>query len=232
MATKHPDLDCTFLNSGMQRHIEWTKPHEVELETVELKVLTNYLETAKTDPTLWFKRTEWSEHVAGYNLRHLSRISRSPDQEEHLLCWAVELNNALIEKCVAGLTSLVERCGDGHVAQSCPSPIKVRWRDLQNGASQQTCLTYMGRSLCFSLRVPQSCGDQEQQAETEEDTETNDESDGSDDGGSSDGSVDEENYSSEPVIDVFQDTRRLHPWHGPQKELLRVFQQSMEWEVG
>ncbi|KAK1824188.1 hypothetical protein LTR12_001489 [Friedmanniomyces endolithicus] len=42
MFTKHPDLDCIFLNSGMQRHLDWTKPDEVDLEAVDLEVLTNY----------------------------------------------------------------------------------------------------------------------------------------------------------------------------------------------
>ncbi|KAK3082527.1 hypothetical protein LTR53_020282, partial [Teratosphaeriaceae sp. CCFEE 6253] len=28
MFAKHPDLDCVFLNSGVQRHMDWTKPEE------------------------------------------------------------------------------------------------------------------------------------------------------------------------------------------------------------
>ncbi|KAK3623213.1 hypothetical protein LTR22_024480 [Elasticomyces elasticus] len=83
-------------------------------------------------------------------------------------------------------------------------------------------------SLLQLTRVLQSCGDQEQRVETEEDTETNDGSDDSDDGGSGDDSVDDEGYSSEPVIDVFQYARGFYPWHRGQKELLGVFQQSME----
>ncbi|KAI7372657.1 short-chain dehydrogenase/ reductase-like protein, partial [Hortaea werneckii] len=40
--TKHPDLDCVFLNSGVQRHLDWTKPENVDLDTMEQEMLTNY----------------------------------------------------------------------------------------------------------------------------------------------------------------------------------------------
>lgn len=39
---KHPDLDCVFLNSGLQRAVDWTKPDAVNLEAVDLEILTNY----------------------------------------------------------------------------------------------------------------------------------------------------------------------------------------------
>ena len=42
MLSKHPDLDCVFLNSGMQRAVDWTKPENINLESFELEVLTNY----------------------------------------------------------------------------------------------------------------------------------------------------------------------------------------------
>ena len=40
--SKHPDLDCVFLNSGIQRAINWAEPDKVNLEDIELEVLTNY----------------------------------------------------------------------------------------------------------------------------------------------------------------------------------------------
>ncbi|KAI6846021.1 short-chain dehydrogenase/ reductase-like protein [Hortaea werneckii] len=40
--TKHPELDCVFLNSGVQRHLDWTKPENVDLDTMEQEMLTNY----------------------------------------------------------------------------------------------------------------------------------------------------------------------------------------------
>lgn len=42
MFKKHPDLDCVFLNSGMQRAIDWTKPDDVDLEKLDTETLTNY----------------------------------------------------------------------------------------------------------------------------------------------------------------------------------------------
>ncbi|KAK4556586.1 hypothetical protein LTR86_006157 [Recurvomyces mirabilis] len=42
MFSKHPDIDCIFLNSGLQRGMDWTKPDEMKLEDAELEILTNY----------------------------------------------------------------------------------------------------------------------------------------------------------------------------------------------
>jgi hypothetical protein len=63
-------------------------------------------ETIKTNHTLWFKKTSWAEHIVGYTLKHLSQASRLPDRDEQTLHEAVKLNSALIEKCVAGLSTL------------------------------------------------------------------------------------------------------------------------------
>lgn len=42
MFKKFPDIDSVFLNSGIQRSLDWTKPEAVDLETHELEFLTNY----------------------------------------------------------------------------------------------------------------------------------------------------------------------------------------------
>ncbi|KAK3714463.1 hypothetical protein LTR37_007769 [Vermiconidia calcicola] len=42
MFDKHRDIDCVFLNSGLQRAINWVEPEKVDLETVDMEVLTNY----------------------------------------------------------------------------------------------------------------------------------------------------------------------------------------------
>lgn len=47
--TKHPDLDCVFLNSGLQRHLDWTKPENVDLDTMEQEMLTNYVGVSHGD---------------------------------------------------------------------------------------------------------------------------------------------------------------------------------------
>ncbi|USP81538.1 Short-chain dehydrogenase/ reductase protein [Curvularia clavata] len=43
VTSKHPDLDCVFLNSGMQRGFDFSKPETVDLDVLELEFKTNYL---------------------------------------------------------------------------------------------------------------------------------------------------------------------------------------------
>jgi hypothetical protein len=81
---------------------DWKKQEEKLNEELEVADA----ETAKTDHTLWFKKTGWVEHIAGCTLRHLSEASRLLDRDEHTLKKAVELNSTLLERCVAGLLSL------------------------------------------------------------------------------------------------------------------------------
>lgn len=40
---KHPDLDSIFLNSGMQRGFDFSKPGTIDLNVLELEFKTNYL---------------------------------------------------------------------------------------------------------------------------------------------------------------------------------------------
>ncbi|KAI9658201.1 MAG: hypothetical protein M1831_004048 [Alyxoria varia] len=42
VTSEHPDLDCIFLNSGIQRAFNWTKPETIDLKTVEEELNTNY----------------------------------------------------------------------------------------------------------------------------------------------------------------------------------------------
>lgn len=39
----HPDLDCVFLNAGVQRGLDFTKPETVDLDVVYDELLVNYL---------------------------------------------------------------------------------------------------------------------------------------------------------------------------------------------
>jgi hypothetical protein len=81
---------------------DWKEQDEKLDEALELADA----ETLKTDHTLWFKKTSWTEHITGCTLKHLSQASRLPDCDEQTLYEAVKLNSALIEKCVTGLSSL------------------------------------------------------------------------------------------------------------------------------
>lgn len=42
IGAKHADLDCVFLNSGMQRAVNWAEPDNIDLDAIDLEVLTNY----------------------------------------------------------------------------------------------------------------------------------------------------------------------------------------------
>ncbi|KAH6633047.1 short-chain dehydrogenase/ reductase-like protein [Boeremia exigua] len=43
VTTEHPDLDSIFLNSGIQRGFDFSKPETVDLNLLELEFRTNYL---------------------------------------------------------------------------------------------------------------------------------------------------------------------------------------------
>lgn len=43
VTSKHPDLDCVFLNAGIQRHLNWKEPENVDLDLLETEFKTNYL---------------------------------------------------------------------------------------------------------------------------------------------------------------------------------------------
>jgi short-subunit dehydrogenase involved in D-alanine esterification of teichoic acids len=43
ITSKHPDLDSIFLNSGIQRGIDFSKPETVDLDLLEMEFRTNYL---------------------------------------------------------------------------------------------------------------------------------------------------------------------------------------------
>jgi hypothetical protein len=196
-------------------------------------------ETAKTDHTLWFKKTGWADHIAGCTLKHLSQASRLPDRDEQTLHEAVKLNGALIEKCVAGLSSLDNETRRW-LRSAKHSEIDQRpLARLQNVESQQTYAIYMARLLCYSLRVLQSCEDSERlegaadrqpnegrglESDAEDDAE-DDSEDGEDGEGDSDG---DSGFNTQPVVDVFKDARKLYPWQSRQKDLLRRVREGIE----
>ena len=77
-------------------------------------------------------------------------------------------------------------------------------------------------------------GSQRQSASGGEESDTEDDRDRDSDrdrGGDGDGDDDSNSnveVGTEPAIDVFRDARKLYPWQGRQKELLRRFRESIE----
>ncbi|PYI09218.1 short-chain dehydrogenase/oxidoreductase [Aspergillus sclerotiicarbonarius CBS 121057] len=42
VTTAHPDLDCIFINSGIQRPFDFSKPESVDLDIFDQELITNY----------------------------------------------------------------------------------------------------------------------------------------------------------------------------------------------
>lgn len=64
ITTAHDDLDCVFLNSGIQRGFDFSKPESVDLDVINQEFITNYLSylalTKAFLPFLQAKKTESS----------------------------------------------------------------------------------------------------------------------------------------------------------------------------
>ncbi|RDW88389.1 hypothetical protein BP6252_00421 [Coleophoma cylindrospora] len=43
ITSSHPDIDCIFLNSGIQRPFDFTRPETINLDDLEQELTTNYL---------------------------------------------------------------------------------------------------------------------------------------------------------------------------------------------
>jgi superfamily II DNA helicase RecQ len=209
---------------------EWDAAVDRHQETLEIADA----EVAKTDHTLWFKRTQWTEHLAGCNLKHLSRASRLPDRDEQVLQRVVELNSSLIERCVSGLSTLDHETRRWlRSAKQAEADVRPIAR-LQNSDSQQRYAVYAARLVCYCLRVLEDSEHGTAEMSPDEQTESDEDSDAtiSDDGEeTSEGEM--HSRELETAADVFKDARRLFPWQGRQKELARELKKSVQecWEV-
>jgi short-subunit dehydrogenase involved in D-alanine esterification of teichoic acids len=43
MFKKHPDIDCIWINSGLQRSVNWAEPEQVDTDKIDLEMSTNYI---------------------------------------------------------------------------------------------------------------------------------------------------------------------------------------------
>ena len=187
---------------------EWDAAVDRHQETLEVADA----EVAKTDHTLWFKRTQWAEHLAGCNLKHLSRASRLPDREEQVLQRVVELNSSLIERCVGGLSTLDHETRRWlRSAKQAEADVRPLAR-LQNSDSQQRYALYTARLVCYCLRVLQDSESEATEIIPDEQTESDKDSNATiSDGGSKSSEGETYNREAEAVADVFKDAYRLFP---------------------
>jgi short-subunit dehydrogenase involved in D-alanine esterification of teichoic acids len=71
----HDDLDCIILNSGIQRHIDFSKPDEVDMDVVNEEFVTNYLsQLAITKAFLPFLMKKPTETALVYMTSGLSLV--------------------------------------------------------------------------------------------------------------------------------------------------------------
>lgn len=97
----HEDLDCVFLNSGIQRGVDFSKPESVDLDAINAEFTTNYLSyLALTKAFLPFLLAKETESALIYTTSGLAMvpITRCPNYcaskaalHHFLLCLRVQL---------------------------------------------------------------------------------------------------------------------------------------------
>lgn len=208
---------------------EWEqarKGHEKELERVDEEI-------AKTDRTGWFNRTGWPQHLARRNMRHLAHASRMPDQDERLLQQAVKVVDLMIERAVAGLSTLgLETRRWLRSAKREEIDVRPMSR-LQNPESQNTYAGYWKRFMCYCLRVAaavRESGEGWEDSGTDEGEEGSEEVDGNEeeDGKDGEGGKSDDDDDDDEEGRVLRDARELFPWQGNQRELAEELRRSLE----
>ena len=192
-------------------------------------------EAAKTDRTGWFKRTGWLEHFAERNLTHLAHQARMPDRSEVKLKQAAELVEALMERSVAGLSTLARQTRRWLRSAQQTEVDQRPLARLQNPESQARYAGYMVRFVCYMLRI---VADEEARMARGSEGEQTDE-DGSDSCSSRSGSAGSDSdrvsdrrphrqHRRRRAPDMMKDARELFDWQGRQKALAEVLWEALD----
>jgi superfamily II DNA helicase RecQ len=231
-----------FRTGGLQRYFIVNAPDEADNSEVLLSddkkaeiegLLSEWKETgleheqkmqvmdadaAKTDKTGWFNRTGWLQHLAKRNRVHLAHAIRLPKQNEPKLKRAARVVELLVERSVAGLSTLARETRRWLRSAQREEIDQRPMARLQNPESQARYAGYMVMFVCYVLRI--IANEETRAASSGDDTYSRDsnteEDDTSDDEASS---SDSSRRRREP--DLFKDARKLFPWQGRQKELAR-----------
>jgi superfamily II DNA helicase RecQ len=212
---------------------EWEvtqQKREREMEKVDAEV-------AKTDRTGWFNRTGWLEHLARCNYKRLAHASRLPDRDERKLQQAVKVVDLLIERSVAGLSTLAHETRRWLRSAKREEADQRPMARLQNADSQEKYAGYWKQFMCYCLRI---IAVEEEVGEDDEVEETDDEEDEEDEGGEEsgeDGEEDEDDEDDETEGEdeqgssekLLKDARRLFIWQGRQKELAKELWYSLDF---
>jgi hypothetical protein len=177
----------------------------------------------ETDQTGWWKKTGWIEHLQGSNKRHLAHAARLPSKDEPVLKQVGDLIEALVEDCVAGLSTLPQELRrwlrSVKMSETDPRPMGR----LQNKDSQKRYAAYVKRLVCYSLRVLESIdalGVVNSQGESGDEWVNVDTMDTTEEGRAE--------SPAEGPRDTMADARRLFKWKEGQKEKARAVLRSIE----
>lgn len=195
----------------------------------EEKAQTMDVEAAKTDKTGWFKRTGWLEHLATRNRVHLAHQIRLPDRNEVKLQQAAKLVELLIERSVAGLSTLARetrrwlKSAQQHEIDQRPIA------RLQNPESQARYAGYIVKFVCYFLRILADEEARTAQSRSNEDSNTSSDGD-SDSGTTSESECTSSSRSSRQHTDFMKDARELFCWKGRQKVLAMELWEALDRE--
>jgi superfamily II DNA helicase RecQ len=192
----------------------------------EKKMQVMDADAAKTDRTGWFIRTGWLQHLAKRNRVHLAHAIKLPNRNEPKLKQAARVVELLIERSVAGLSTLARETRRWLRSAQREEIDQRPIARLQNPESQARYAGYMVMFVCYFLRI---IANEEARAASGSDDDTSsghsdiDDSSISNDEGSSDDSSCSGHTGNqrrrEP--DLFKDAREIFPWKGRQKELAK-----------
>jgi superfamily II DNA helicase RecQ len=206
VADEETSSSSTGPSDDVKDTLAWWKGLQLKHEEAQSRMER---ETAKTDRTGWFNMTGWPQHLAGSNLKHLAHASRLPDRDEARLQKAAKAVDAMVERCVGGLSTLARHTRRWLRSARRVEPDGKVMARLQNPASQARYARYWKRFICYCLRVAD--GD-----------DGGGDSSGNNDDGSDDGSDNDEERNG-----MLKDARRLFRWQGRQKQLAVELLQSL-----
>jgi hypothetical protein len=214
-ANEDPPVSQVDRQNVLQTFRAMDDRHRQELEIVNAPM--------ETDQTGWWKKTGWIEHLQGSNKRYLAHAARLPSKDEPVLKQVGALVEALVEDCVAGLSTLPQELRrwlrSVKMSEADPRPMGR----LQNKDSQKRYAAYAKRLVCYSLRVLESVDGLGV---------VSSEGEGGDEWVNVDAmDTTEEGRAKSPAggpSDTMADARRLFKWKDGQREKARAVLRSIE----
>ncbi|PWY86763.1 putative short-chain dehydrogenase/oxidoreductase [Aspergillus heteromorphus CBS 117.55] len=127
VTTSHPDLDCVFVNSGIQRPFDFTDPSSVDLDVFDQELITNYTSAVRLTkaflPHLQKQRTQTA----------IAFTSSQMGLVPMLRCPGYGASKAALHHFVLALrTQLEEGAGDVKVIEIYPPAVQTELHDAKH----------------------------------------------------------------------------------------------------